>query len=229
MELTKRKMITGVFTTLFSLSLPAQDWVKSFGHREGDAVVTGLVTDMENNVLITGTFSSEDLVLGEKQELQSRGMEDVFIVKYTPVGEIAWARSFGGQKQDLVNDIALDGRGNIYITGNFASAAIYVGETVVTSSWPENVYVAKFDSSGEFQWLSKSQGLTGYSWTRGTAVFCQGVNNIYFSGFTNGQNLSFGDIHLTAESANTKGFYGKLDGDGNYVSASFLEGAGEER
>jgi len=229
MELTKRNIITVVFTAVFILSLPAQDWVKSFGHREGDAVVTGLVTDRENNVFVTGTFSSEELVLGEKQVLQSRGMEDVFIAKYTPMGGIAWALSFGGQKQDLVNDITLDGSGNSYITGNFASAAIHVGETVVTSSWPENVYVAKFDSSGVFQWLSKSQGLTGYGWTRGTAVFCQGVNKVYFSGFTSVQNLSFGDIHLSSESANTKGFYGKLDGNGSYLSASFLEGAGEER
>jgi hypothetical protein len=229
MKLTKRNLITGVFNVLFFLSLPAQDWVTSFGHRLGDAVITALTTDRENHVLITGTFSSNMLVLGENHELQSQGMEDVFIVKYTPEGEIAWARSFGGQKQDLVNDMALDGSGNIYLTGNFTSASMYVGETVVTSSWPENVYVAKFNSSGEFQWLSKSEGLTGYSWTQGTAVFCQGEDEVYFSGYTNMQNLSFGDIHLSSESANTKGFYGKLDVDGHYLSASMLEGAGEDR
>jgi hypothetical protein len=227
--LSKRTIISGVFTTLFFLSLPAQDWVTSFGHRLGDAVITALTTDRENHVLVTGTFSSNILVLGEKLELQSEGMEDVFLLKYTPEGEIAWARSFGGQRQDFVNDMALDGSGNIYLTGNFRSTAIHVGEAVVTSSWPENVYVAKFNSSGEFQWLSKSEGLTAISWSRGTAVYCQGEDEVYFSGFTNGQNIRFGDMHLSTESENTKGFYGKLDVDGHYLSASMLEGAGKDR
>ena len=93
----------------------------------------------------------------------------------------------------------------------------------MNSSWPENVYVAKFDSSGVFQWLSKSEGLTAYSWTQGTAVHCVGDESIYFSGFTSGQNLSFGDIDLPSENANSKGFYGKLDGEGNFLSAALLK------
>ena len=229
MEITKRCIISVLFALVFILSVPAQDWVRSFGHEEGDAVVTGLVTDSENNVLVTGTFSSEELVLDTAHVLKSRGMEDVFVAKYNMAGGIVWALSFGGQKQDYSADIALDGSGNIYLTGTFASAAIHVGETMVTSSWPENVYVAKFDSSGAYQWLSKSEGLTGYSWTQGRAVHCAGDNRVYFSGYTSGQNMSFGDVHLTSESAGTKGYYGKMDTEGTFLSAGFLAGEGEER
>jgi len=229
METKKRGIISVVLAAGLFLSLQAQDWVKSFGHKQGDAVVAGLVTDKENNVLVTGTFSFEELVLGNGHVLQSRGMEDVFIVKYNMQGGILWAFSFGGEKQDLIADIALDNSGNIYVTGIFASTSLHVGGSVVTSSWPENVYIAKFDSSGVFQWLSKSEGLTGYSWTGGTAVHCVGDENVYFSGYTSGQNLNFGDINLSSETANTKGFYGKLDEEGNFLSADFLEGEGEER
>ncbi len=229
MKISKRYIISALFTLVLILPVPAQDWVKSFGHREGDVVLSGLITDKENHVLVTGTFSSAELVLGEGQVLQSQGMEDVFIVKYNPHGEILWALSFGGQKQEIVNDIKLDESDNIYITGNFTSSTILVGGTVVNSSWPENVYVAKFNSSGEFLWLSKSEGPGGYSWTGATAVYCQGDEYVYFSGYTSGQNMSFGDIHLSDESANTKGFYGKLDGDGTFLSAGFLSGEGEDR
>ena len=82
MDLTRRCIVSIMLSPPFFLSVSAQDWVKSFGHREGDAVITGLVTDTENNVIVTGTFSSEELELGEGQVLQSRGMEDVFIAKY---------------------------------------------------------------------------------------------------------------------------------------------------
>ncbi len=221
-------LLTAAAATAF-ISLSAQDWVKDFGHREGDAIVTGLVTDSKDHVLITGTFSSEELVLEEGHVLTSRGMEDVFIVKYDLQGGIVWAKSFGGIKQDRVADIALDSEDNIYITGGFASNTLHIGGTVVSSAWPGNVYVARFDSSGDFSWLSKSSGLTGYSWSGGTAVNCQSEGLVYFTGFTSSQELSFGDIDLSMNNANSKGFYGSLDDDGNFLSAYFLADEGQDQ
>jgi hypothetical protein len=156
-------------------------------------------------------------------------MDDVFIVKYDPQGVIAWAKSFGGIKQDRVADIALDSRDNIYITGNFASNTLHIGETVVSSVWPENVYVDRFDSSGDFNWLSKSSGLTDYSWSGGTAVQCPGNGLVYFTGFTRSQEVRFGDIHLSMNNSNSKGFFGSLDEDGNFQSAYLLGDEGEDQ
>jgi hypothetical protein len=222
-------MLLALATVTTFIPLSAQDWVKDFGHREGDVIITGLVTDSKDHVLITGTFSSEELVLEEGHVLTSQGMEDVFIVKYDPQGRIAWAKSFGGIKQDRVADIALDHLDNIYITGDFTSNTLHIGGTEVSSVWPENVYVARFDSSGVFRWLSKSSGLTGYSWSGGTAVHCQGNGLVYFAGFTSSQELSFGDINLSMNNSNSKGFYGSLDEDGNFQSAYFLGDEGEDR
>ena len=64
MEITKRCIISAAFTWALILSIPAQDWVRSFGHPEGDAVITGLVTDTENHLLVTGTFSSPGTCIG---------------------------------------------------------------------------------------------------------------------------------------------------------------------
>jgi len=168
-------------------------------------------------------------VLEEGHILTSQGMDDVFIVKYNPQGEIAWATSFGGIKQDRVADIALDSLDNIYMTGYFASHTLHIGGTVVSSTWPENVYVASFDSSGGFRWLSKSSGLTDYSWSGVTAVHCQGNGLVHFSGYTNSEELSFGDIHLSMNNANRKGFYGSLDDEGNFLSAYFLGDEGQDQ
>jgi hypothetical protein len=225
----KRYMLLAVVAVTAFISISAQNWVKDFGHREGDAIITGLVTDSKDHVLITGTFSSEELVLEGGHVLTSQGMEDVFIVKYDPQGGIAWAKSFGGIKQDRVADIALDSLDNIYITGDFASNTLHIGGTVVNSVWPENVYVARFDSSGVFRWLSKSSGLSGYSWSGGTAVHCQSKGLVYFTGYTSSQELSFGDINLSMNNSNSKGFYGSLDDDGNFLSAYFLADEGEDQ
>lgn len=208
-------------------SVQAQDWVKSFGHREGNAVVAGVVTDSESNVLITGTFSSAELVISENDVLLSEGMDDVFIIKYNPQGGIVWAQSFGGVKADFAGDIALDSKNNIYITGNFASNMMEIGDSVISSAWPENVYVAKFDASGEFQWLRKSAKLT--SWSEGTAVYCEGDQNIFFTGYTRSMEMAFGDIDLSINNSNEKGFYCKLDVYGNYLMADFLGDSVEDR
>lgn len=225
----KRYILLFVTAVMASISLSAQDWVKDFGHREGNVNITGLVTDSKNHVLITGTFSSEELVLEEGHVLTSRGMEDVFIVKYDPQGAIVWAQSFGGMKQDLVADITLDSKDNLYITGDFASNTLHIGGTELSSVWPQNVYVARFSSSGDFSWLSKSGGLSEFSWSAATAVHCPGDGLVYFTGYTSGQNLSFGDIRLSTIHTNRKGFYGSLDANGNYLSAFLLGEDGEDQ
>lgn len=225
----KRYILLSVAAVMAFNMLSAQDWVKDFGHREGDAIISGIVTDSKDHVWIAGTFSSEELVLEEGHVLTSQGMEDVFIVKYDPQGEIVRAQSFGGIKMDRVVDIALDSRDNLYITGDFSSSTLHIGGTAINSTWPKNIYVASFDDSGDFRWLSKSGGLSDYSWSGGTSVHCHGNERVYFTGYTNSQNLSFGNIKLSANLTNRKGFYGSLDTEGNYLSAFFLGEDGEDQ
>ncbi|MCP4313658.1 MAG: T9SS type A sorting domain-containing protein [Bacteroidetes bacterium] len=223
----KRYLLWALFLSLFACSLHAQDWVTSFGHEEGDVLIEGVVTDSENNIVITGTFSSEEFKPGATDILKSRGREDVYIIKYDPLGGIIWSRSFGGMKEDFGSDIALDSNNNIYVTGHFSSNAIRIGDTDILSAWPENVYVAKFDPSGEFIWLRMSEKLT--RWSKGTAVFCDGDQNIFFTGYTSSMELSFGDINLSAKTSSEKGFYCKLDAEGNFMMADFMSGSAEER
>ena len=137
--------------SLNTVALKANEWVKNFGDKAGDVEVEGVVTDSDNNAIITGTFSSAQLKLNETTTLQNNGTIDVFLIKYNPQGEIVWTRSFGGIKEEYVNDISIDGENNIYITGNFRSNSFTVGNTPVISSWPDNVYVAKFNFGGSAQ------------------------------------------------------------------------------
>ena len=52
----KKYILLAVAAVTTFISLSAQNWVKDFGHREGDVIITGLVTDSKDHVLITGTF-----------------------------------------------------------------------------------------------------------------------------------------------------------------------------
>ena len=188
--------------SLNTVALKANEWVKNFGDKAGDVEVEGVVTDSDNNAIITGTFSSAQLKLNETTTLQNNGTIDVFLIKYNPQGEIVWTRSFGGIKEEYVNDISIDGENNIYITGNFRSNSFTVGNTPVISSWPDNVYVAKFNLNGELNWLRHSQKVTNWVW--GTAVYSDADQNIFFTGYTNSKEISFGDINLSLNTPNIK-------------------------
>src|SRR5262249_43193299 len=84
----------------------------------GEAVVT----DGDGNVCVAGSFrGTVDFDKGPGVwSMTSGGFEDAFLAKYTPTGALAWARRFGGGSGTGVLGIALDGFGNIYLTGAFS-------------------------------------------------------------------------------------------------------------
>jgi len=216
----KRYILLLVMVSLIAVQVEADDWVKGFGHKEGDVVVAGVVTDSEHNAIITGNFSAAQLELSETVTLRNNGTTDVFLVKYNSNGEIIWATSFGGMNEDQSSDIFVDGENNLYITGNFRSASFSVGSTTISSTWPDNVYVAKFNPGGTLEWLKHSTRVTQWAFSRG--VYCDKGLNVYFTGYTSSKEISFGNINLQLNTMNNKGYYCKLDKDGNFEQAGLI-------
>ena len=72
-------------------------------------------------VYVTGFFSGTEASLG----LVSRGVEDVFVAKYSQAGALQWARRFGGTTQDNPGGIAVDASGNVYVAGGFGGTATF--------------------------------------------------------------------------------------------------------
>ena len=68
-----------------------------------------------------------------------------------------WAKKAGGTSIEYVRNIALDKSGNSYITGQFGSSATF-GSTTLTTSGGFDIFLAKFDNSGNVVWASKAGG-----------------------------------------------------------------------
>lgn len=59
-----------------------------------------VTTDSQGNCYITGYFTSASMVFGS-YTLTNAGNEDVFFVKYSPAGNVIWAKSAGRHRKIL--------------------------------------------------------------------------------------------------------------------------------
>ena len=119
---------------------------------DGGGTSTGraTATDAAGNQYVTGDFSG-NLVLGSTT-LVSAGGSDVFVAKRSASGAWLWAVRAGGSTNDVGYGIAVDGSGNVLVTGGYRGTASFGTSPTATSLVSTNgsysdVFVAKFGAA----------------------------------------------------------------------------------
>jgi uncharacterized protein (TIGR03437 family) len=85
--------------------------------------VTGIAADVAGNAYVTGsTFDDAFPVTAGSYQVERAGGTDAFAAKLNPLGSaVVWATYLGGKGDDAAHAIALDGRGNVWVSGTTAS------------------------------------------------------------------------------------------------------------
>lgn len=120
--------------------------------RFGDSLrqlVYGVDVDDAGNTVIAGTFSGT-LDFGGAP-LVSAGGSDVFIVKLDASCSHVWSYRFGAAGDQLADDVAVDGAGNVTVFGTFTNT-LNLGGATLTPVGAFGVYVARFAASGAHVW-----------------------------------------------------------------------------
>ncbi|MDB6024271.1 MAG: hypothetical protein JWM68_494, partial [Verrucomicrobiales bacterium] len=163
-------------------------WARNPGGTGADTAIA-VAADDAGNCFVTGSFTGP-ATFGATN-LAGAGSGDIFVAKYDSAGEVVWAIQAGGTDYETGHGIALDGSGNIYVSGHFSGVATFES-TNLTSRGGLDAFVAKYTPNGGLLWVQQLGGTTddyGYR----IAVNAAGTSHVvgtFFSPVLTARNLS---------------------------------------
>jgi hypothetical protein len=199
-------------------------WLKQ-GAGDGTDTSYTAGLDSAGNLLVGGSFASSAITFGTVSLVNSAvTTPDTFLVKYDLNGNVLWARRAGGIKGEVIYRLAVDSSDNCYVTGFFQGSATF-GSFVLTSAGGFDVYVAKYDSSGNVVWAT---GMGGSGLEQGFGLALDAANNCYIAGYFTSANSTFGSQTIHTAGGNDI-FLAKLSSSGTVLWARSAGGAGSDR
>ncbi|MCX6584202.1 MAG: SBBP repeat-containing protein [Candidatus Aminicenantes bacterium] len=143
-------------------------WSTFFGGGKGD-YGRAIAADANGNIFVSG--ASEMI-----EDSMGMGL-DVFVARLNSNGIWQWNTYLGGGNYDWGYDLALDGRGNIYVCGDSNSTW---GSPVNPFVGESNAFVAMLDANGACQWNT----FLGGDIESGSSIAIDESRNIYVTGYS---------------------------------------------
>jgi hypothetical protein len=188
-------------------------WARFIGHTSDDGA-NSCILDSLGDAYVLGGFSSAYMPLGNVNLINHSAESDIFIAKYNTNGIVLWSKSFGGTSYDQPRNFWLDRSQNIYVTGDFFSPQLYVGNDTLINENFSSVFIAKFSSNGNFLW----------SKTPAECMYCQlgqsatdENNDVYLTGSTKYELVWDSDTLTGSFYGAANIFVTKLDSNGNEI------------
>ena len=166
-------------------------WASEAGGGAGTAVARAITVDYNGNCYITGycynevTFDSVTL----PGSLSTTG-HDAFIVKYNPLGTVAWANRSVSYYDEVGRSVAVDRKGNCYLTGECASTNVDFGNNVALSGQYYRMFNVKYNSAGSAIWARGSAADIA------TSVKADSMGNSFVTGSFYGFKASFDTFNI---------------------------------
>ena len=169
-----------------------------------------IAVDGSGNVYVAGYWRNSNLSFNNaKSLLNSTDYFDVFIAYYNSSGLCQWAEKIAGTNHDYPNSIAVDGSGNVYITGYFSSSTLTLNNSkTLSNSGSSDGYIAKYNSSGLCQWAEKIAGSVGFNYSD-KRIYLDKFFNLYVTGHFSTSTITFNDSKTLSNSGNADAFIAK--------------------
>ncbi|MBI3503187.1 MAG: SBBP repeat-containing protein [Bacteroidetes bacterium] len=199
-------------------------WAKQVGGQNDD-YASAISTDITGNCYITGFFFIQGTTTTfGSTSITETGDADMFVSKFSAIGNLLWARNGGGRSEDASFGIATDVSGNSYVCGYFTGTAMF-GNSKITSLGYSDIYVAKYDAAGNLVWIKTGGG--SYQ-DEAYAVSTDIAGNCYVTGFFTGTATFSGTTIASAGYFDNDVFILKYNPSGTLVWAKKAGGTGND-
>ena len=192
-------------TFVISYDINGEWYFASFMGAGDDIVGKSVVSAEDGSFYAGGYFSGNDAYFeGYNETFDAMGIEDAFLVKYDIDGDAIWVRQFGFERA-TVDVVTLDENENVLVLGRYSDSIIFDMDSdlpvILTTESINNIYMAKFDESGNFIWAKNIEGSGAESpelvFDRVTRPFGTNPLDIITSPHNNGEIILAGDFDGT--------------------------------
>lgn len=167
-----------VFVASFD-SVGRPKWSQRLGGA-GDDDATGVAKNAAGEVFVVG-YCHDAFAVGPTP-VQSAGGADALLVKLSATGAPLWARSFGGAQEDAFTGLALDGRGQLLLSG-FFTGSIDLGGGPLHGAGDLDLLVARLAADGGHLW---SKAFGGANSDAATGIASDAIGGVAVSGYFQG-------------------------------------------
>ena len=188
------------YATIKYNSQGAEKWVQRYngpGNYWDEAYA--LAVDGQDNVYVTG------------YSVGSGTYEDYATIKYNSEGVEQWVQRYNGpgNSDDYAKAIAVDGQGNVYVTGYSTGSGTY-----------EDYATIKYNSLGQEQWVARYNG-PGNDWDEAYSLAVDGQGNVYVTGYRTGSGTYYDYATIKYNSAGVEQWFARYNGSGNYWDEAY--------
>ena len=188
-----------------------------------------LALDSSGNAYVTGYTASTNFPTKNPLQASNAASSDVFVAKINSAGSaLSYSTYLGGGSHDYAKGIAVDGSGNVYVTGYTASTNFPTKNPLQASNAGSNdAFIAKINSAGSA--LSYSTYLGGSGEDNGEGIAIDGSGNAYVIGYTGSTSFPTKNPIQASKSGLWDAFVSKINSAGSaLVYSTYLGGSSSE-
>jgi hypothetical protein len=166
-------------------------WVQRYNGPANHAdSASAIAIDKSGNVYVTGGSAISSIV------------PDYTTIKYHSAGQQQWVAYYNGpaNNADFADAIAVDGSGNVYVTGESAGPGTYIDYATI-----------KYNSSGQEQWVTRYDG-PAHDLDRASAIAVDASGNVYVTGWSSGSGTGVDCATVKYDSAGQEQWVARYDG-----------------
>ena len=188
--------------------------VQAGGHSDDQGM--DIAIDSAGNVFLTGKFQDTAYFGSDSMTASHTTNVDLFVAKIDTFGFWQWVEGVDCDSSGYCygTSVAVDSAGYAYVTGSYKGIVDF-GSTTLAVGGVEDIFVAKIDTWGSWQWATKAGGPAGYDVAHSIDIGPNG--NVFIAGYFQ-FTADFGnDTFTTCSNCGSDSFIAKISQQGDWV------------